>query len=567
MSEKIFTMIEEITLQFGSAKGQLPISISRPAVTVFVGPNNSGKSQILREINAACQQGARGGWQILGQFKFEPANDETVRRDLGVFSSPPRLGESGSDESRYLEINGKRFAIHLSLYTEARKNPNGQRSNFYAQYYSSHYTLNLDGASRIGLVNSRAKGDLKYPDNSFSRMFTDDARRASFRRTVYDAVGLYPGFDMSHGADLQLRFGSTQPPRERTTEDDILEWMRKAGPIDQVSDGVKAFTGMLLELRAGDPKIVLIDEPEAFLHPALAFKLGREVAKTANESGKHVFIATHSAQFLMGAIQSGARVDIVRLTYKGGMATARLLPNDDLSRMMRDPLLRSTNALAGLFYENVVVTEADADRSFYQEINERLLEHTTGRGMPNALFLNANGKDTVYRIVGPLRRLGIPTAAVLDIDILNRSGQNWTNHLTACAVPDTQHQPLSTQRATAWDKLVATEKNPKTEGGLDLLLASDKEAAENLLDFLDDYGFFVLRHGEVEQWLKSVKDMSRSKHTWLHNVFEAMGSDPTDSSYVRPTDDDVWAFIDRIGAWMKNPSRRGIPIVEEKASS
>jgi hypothetical protein len=37
---------------------------------------------------------------------------------------------------------------------------------------------------------------------------------------------------------------------------------------------------------------------------------------------------------------------------------------------MRNPLLRSTGVLSGLFYEFVIVTEADADRAFYQEIND-----------------------------------------------------------------------------------------------------------------------------------------------------------------------------------------------------
>jgi hypothetical protein len=38
-------------------------------------------------------------------------------------------------------------------------------------------------------------------------------------------------------------------------------------------DGIKAFTGIVTAVIAGDPRILLVDEPEAFLHPALAFKL------------------------------------------------------------------------------------------------------------------------------------------------------------------------------------------------------------------------------------------------------------------------------------------------------
>jgi hypothetical protein len=40
-------------------------------------------------------------------------------------------------------------------------------------------------------------------------------------------------------------------------------------------------------------------------------------------------------------------------------------------------MLRSVGVLSGLFFQNVIVTEADADRAFYQEVNDRLIATTT----------------------------------------------------------------------------------------------------------------------------------------------------------------------------------------------
>jgi AAA domain, putative AbiEii toxin, Type IV TA system len=186
---------------------------------------------------------------------------------------------------------------------------------------------------------------------------------------------------------------------------------------------------MIIEILAGNPDILLIDEPEAFLHPSLAFSLGRDVAQISQVSGKHLFVSTHSAQFVMGCIQSGVPVNIVRLTYRNNAATARLLPNDELLALMRNPLLRSTGVIAGLFYEFVVVTEADADRAFYQEINERLLRENPPRGIANCLFLNAQNKQTVQTILKPLRKLGIPAAGIIDVDVLKEGGGVWTSLL------------------------------------------------------------------------------------------------------------------------------------------
>ena len=138
----------------------------------------------------------------------------------------------------------------------------------------------------------------------------------------------------------------------------------------------------------------------------------------------------------MGAILSGAKVAIIRLTYDRGVATARALSSDDLTMLMRDPLLRSARVLEALFYSYVIVCEADADRAFYQEINERLLASNDPRGIPNTLFLNANGKQTIPRIIEPLRKLGIPSAGIVDIDIVKDRGEEWTRHLAACGIPN-----------------------------------------------------------------------------------------------------------------------------------
>lgn len=354
---------------------------------------------------------------------------------------------------------------------------------------------------------------------------------------------------------------ATPPPPERRVEEETLDWMRNSMHINQMSDGVKAFTGILLELRAGDPRVVVIDEPEAFLHPSLAFKLGKEIAKTASDVGKHVFVSTHSPQFLMGAIQSGTAVNVVRLTYKDGVGTARTLENEDVRAMMRDPLLRSANALAGVFYEGVVVAEADADRAFYQEINERLIEYTPSRGAPNTLFLNANGKDSVHRIVAPLRKLGIPVAAVLDIDALNPAAK-LQSHLESCGYPK-PHSHILQQRGETWKAIVDTGKPPKDGGGIALLEGQELEKAENILDALDRYGLFVLRHGEVEHWLPQISVKRNEK--WLHQIFDALGSDPKSAGYVYPAEDDVWAFIDKVAAWLRDKDRRGTPVQATKS--
>ena len=106
---------------------------------------------------------------------------------------------------------------------------------------------------------------------------------------------------------------------------------------------------------------MLIDEPEAFLHPTLSRKLGREMATLANERDGNIFASTHSSSFLKGCVESGTPTNIVRLTYSAPKATARALAPEKLKELMRDPLLRTAGLLDALFYHGIVVGEGDSE--------------------------------------------------------------------------------------------------------------------------------------------------------------------------------------------------------------
>ncbi|MBS3967588.1 MAG: ATP-binding protein [Truepera sp.] len=444
---------------------------------------------------------------------------------------------------------------------EAFKNTNTQANRF-CQWYLQYNTLILDGQSRIGLINQQAAGDLQQPPHtSFQVLFRDDARRTEVRRIIHEAFNAYFAIDPTNLGQLRLRLSPRAPTshmEERGIHDEAVHFHSAAPPIEQASDGVKAFTGMITETIAGDPAVLLIDEPEAFLHPSLAFKLGDEIARASLGSEKRLFVSTHSPNFVMGCIQSGAPVNIVRLTYRNEMATARVLPNHEILRLMRNPLLRSTGVLSGLFYEFVVVTEADADRAFYQEVNERLQRYMPKLGIPNCLFINAQNKQTVQTIIRPLRDLGIPAAGIVDIDVLKEGGSVWTSFLESAFVPEIERNSLSTARSAVKQRFDQAGKDMKREGGVQLLAAGDKEAAKNLLERLSEYGLFAVPHGELESWLKQLS-VSGHGPTWLISMFEKMGEEPESASYLKPTEDDVWQFLGLVKHWLTNANRKGIP--------
>ena len=555
-------MIDEIQLKFGSSPGAPKLAFVPTAVTVFVGPNNAGKSKAIKEIAAQCQHGQQVPSDVIVEsITFTALGQQAATSACQQLQIPPPAGQAVAEGHIFIKTRSGNRQIFPEHCAKALMEPNTADWRLaFAEYYLSLQTLVLSGQGRVDLVNDQPGGDMQHPPmSSFQKLFRDDPLRDRFSNTVSKSLSGYPVLDPTNLGQLRLRLSPIKPQSvqvERGLDAASIAFHGAAQPITEASDGARAFAGILAEVMAGDPGILMIDEPEAFLHPSLAYNLGREIVRSLAGSGRHLFVSTHSAQFLMGCLQAGTSVNVVRLTYRDKVATARLLPNAEIVKLMRNPLLRSVGVISALFYESVVVTEADSDRAFYQEINERLLRDD--RGIPNCIFLNAQNKQTIPTIIEPLRKLGIPSAGIYDIDLFECGGAEATKIMASAGVPPLSQQPWSNQRGLLLTALKKADAQYKRNGGIDVLTDADKAAAASFLDGLDDYGAFAVRGGELEAWLKHVHQGGHGP-TWLIPMFEAMGEDPTQPDYAAPAVDDVWAFIDKVAKWLLDPNRKGIP--------
>lgn len=555
-------MIKDIKLQFGAHPDSEKLLIETTPVTVFVGPNNSGKSKFLTEIQQYCGNGVKNNsFKLIDDISFAELNEEQQVNEIEKHTLEPHANER-INQGNVLFGNGRvRHQVQELLPKQILSTPNGQKQNF-CRFYLSYMTLKLDALNRISLINQQGLGDMQaHPSNNLAILFRDDEKRIEARRIIYDAFGLYFVLDPTNAGKLRIRLSKVEPEnhqQERGLHQEAVDFHRNAMEITQASDGVKAFTGIITSIIAGNPKVTILDEPEAFLHPSLSFKLGKEISHSAKNEFNRLFVSTHSSNFLMGCIQSGAPVNIVRLTYSNEIGTARLLDKDKIESLMKDPLLRSTGVLNALFYKYVIVTEGDSDRAFYQEINERLSEFKPEYSIDNCLIINAVGKDTIWKIVKPLREMGIPAVGIYDIDILKNEGSNWTNALKSSFVPEISHQPLGQTRSLLKNKFGEINKDMKKDGGVNALPQEEQEAANNLFNQLEEYGIFTVRIGEVEHWLSDL-NVNAHKSIWISEIFDRMGSNPVSEDYVKPGEGDVWEFMKRISNWMKDEKRKGIP--------
>lgn len=332
------------------------------------------------------------------------------------------------------------------------------------------------------------------------------------------------------------------------------EFHRRATLIKDASDGIQAYVGIITAVVSGEFHTILIDEPEAFLHPPLARKLGRQLANLATSKNGSLMASTHSADFLMGCVQGGKNVRVVRLEYQNGKSKGRLVDSQKLKSLFQNPLMRSTNATSALFYDGVIVTESDNDRAFYSEIYYRLVEEKPD--LPSILFINAQNKQTIKDIMGPLRQFGVPAAAIPDIDIIKDGGATWRYWLESSQVPEPLWEGYQAQRQAVLTKFENSGKDMKRDGGVNALDADSRAAADQLFDNLNSYGVFPVRSGELESWLKPL-EVAGSKTKWAVSMLEALGSDPSSDTYHRPQENDVWEFLRQVVGWISDPSRKG----------
>lgn len=529
-------MITEIQLHFGPSVGGPPLIVRPPRITVFVGPNNSGKSLALREIRSTLNEHPNPEQRrVIADVSaaFSPGlmldlvKRRTVRETATSVTIRSRNGQSWELQRKGNDI------VPLAL-------------PHFPHRLLTYYTLVLDGAARLNLSGPQPFSGFagSEDENYWATLFRDGGARIALATDIRSAFERHLVLDaVTSIGQVIPRLSAVPIPTEieHALTAESAQFFSKTTPLSDFSDGVKAYCGVLAALRSGDDRLVLIDEPDAFLHPPLARKLGETMARVSTAREGQVFAATHSAHFVMGAITAGVQVAIVRLSYDGRQGLARLLDEGTLSGLMSDPLLRATGILDALFHQSVIVCEGHSDRVLYEEVNTRL--RAVGRGVHDCLLLNAGNWQNVRKLVGPMRALGIPAAAVVDLDVIRKT--EFTALMKAAGVPDATAHGIR-QQAGDIDREVATSGS-SLKSGIGQLPDEIQRAIGDVCRSLAVYGVFLVPVGELEGWLGSL-GVTANKSEWTSMVLDRLAA-----TQLTPSDDDVWAFIDQIGRWLRSP--------------
>jgi hypothetical protein len=403
-------------LKFVSAVNHSDETVTFGSMTVLVGPNNSGKSQTLRDLRDFALGVPESALTLFKSIDVTMPSKADFQKHFHVLpskDSPTNENIFGIGES-LVKIHN--MSGHLGWSNSLIEGPSQQQRQSLGRYLISH----LHAGTRFELTAPQEAYDLETEGPSH-------ALQEFFRRRLEVQPLVRQAFTEAFGRDIALDWTAMKRWYFKVGNafgdlSDSLDELKKQLSVGRLlkeqGDGYQSFTGIVIAAIAFPDRPLLLDEPEAFLHPKQARVLGRLLGRLSIVRSAQIIVSTHSSAFMWGVVSENDNANILRLNRKADTTRYTQVPASTVTALTHTPLLSSQPILDSLFHQGVVVCEGDPDRAIYQFVAHRVL---ASKGGEDLLFIHTNGKGAADKPVELLKGAGAPVAAIVDIDILNSS--------------------------------------------------------------------------------------------------------------------------------------------------
>lgn len=370
-------------------------------------PYIDGESLTLKRI----QPSPGGKATDIKLYVLNPANATWAANPTGIDNAissllpdPIRIGamEDAAEDSakaRSTTTIGKLLAEFINPVLQAHETEISRHLGQVEQQ------LSADGASRLAEFNAI--------DESINQKIND----------LFPGIGIKLHFPVPTVEDL-IKSGTVKVYEDAGVPRGISSYGHGAQRAIQMTlvrhlAEVKRATG-----QAGGTTLLLIDEPELYLHP-FAIEHIREALRTLSENGYQVIVSTHSAQMVKAKNAQDALL-IRKSTTNGTFARKRLrdviqavVPN---SVHAMEQLFTLGHASQVLFSDKVLLTEGKTELRLLPEIFESIQRKTLGQ---NRIALIAqSGVNDTNKSMQILQAMDIPSKAIVDLDYAFRGAQN-----------------------------------------------------------------------------------------------------------------------------------------------
>lgn len=550
-------------------------------INVFVGANNCGKTQLLKDMLSYIT-GQKNDFILLDKLDITyPENWEILQKR---YKFQIVKDKHGNDLLRHISpmLDGN---PSLSIISDLNNTLNNwlkcNRQQFRNATGSGFVTfLNTDNRLKLAMSQSVKNLQKEGAKNVLESLYESGKEATQkVRQIIMDIFNLDIYLDTSNLGMLQFKIGIDFSKISDNSQIAYSQ-LNHYPLLDIQGDGIRSTIGIISAIIAVKKPVILLDEPEAFLHPPQAIKLGGVISKLVDDT-QQIFISTHSVDFLKGLLGSTREATIIHLDRKlNDEIEVKVLNSDILNSIITDPLLSSSRVLEGMFYKGVVATEGDADTTFYQRLFQKV------NSSDEIHFVNAHNKQTLKKLIEPYKILGIKFAMIADIDVIrdihefksliNISSDeqlkkqiindrniiynffhNQNKHKTLCKLYE-ETKKLTSEQLPSVDadsneidsriskfrlslKKIREESdelaNLKKDGYYSLREDLQK-TCENLLINCASIGLFIVKVGELESWLIDYGiQRTFNKSKWISSALNKLYEIEYDETK------EIWKFI------------------------
>lgn len=526
------------TLEFSDGT---QISLRHDSILVLTGANNVGKSSTLTEIFDHMIEGEKLG-PLLRTIQVHAAGS------TAAFIEHVNLKLLPVDALGYATIEGRNYRV-AEFDADVKKKFVGSRA---AGSFITHLTAmkRLEAASP-----STRESRPEHSKKPIQWLEFDEAAELNISSLFERIFGLKLVLNRLAGDKLKLHVCKDNHPTMTNISRETVAQLARLPQLERQGDGMRSFAGLMLSLLVNPKRVVLIDEPEAFLHPPQIRKLAEVIARDTPEQTQ-IIVATHSDEFLRGLLDaSGNRVAVARIDRKRDDTTVvSVLDSVQITNLWIDPLLRTSDVLSALFHEAAIICEGESDARFFRALLDAI---TIEQRRPDVRFYHFGGKDKVAGIAKALKLVSVPVIAVVDIDVLSDKAKFLSLFSTMGGNPDevvkevtlllTKVQakrldPSATEIALELDRIAAEVrksssiveqsrkqiadigKSPspwqrvKEDGYRGFADAALINAFQKICAASEAVGLLILREGELEGFCRSFP--RRNKAEWLASVLQ-----------------------------------------------
>lgn len=482
------------------------LPLAKNSIVVFTGANNCGKSQVLKDLEKSVENSENSHKVVIADSVCEYVGDIDERTFIKEHFFINRDG--------YYELIGMGYGFDLNGLKDLWSN-----HRLHSELYRTIiHRLSTEERLTSSNAMNRQENNKNHP---IYKMATDSSLADTVSGYFRQAFGVDLVINEKELRTIPLHVGNA-PNKKAYTLDKRDEYDRIVASFPMLQDqgdGMRSFASILLNTFTSEYPITLIDEPEAFLHPPQARVLGKMLARH-NPDSRQLFISTHSEDFLQGLIDADSdNVTVIRINRDSNTNMMSILRNDKIRELWKNPIMRYSNILSGLFHDKVVVCESDYDCLFYQAIIDAIYEQKKEIA-PDILFTHCGGKHRIPDIVCALKAVDVPVAAICDFDLIDDK-RTFKNTLSAFGLDwntsvgtsmGELYESINTKQSKGvdiWSILKATGK-----AGL-----SDKEpiAYERVENTCQSIGLFIVPVGELECFDKTI--VSKKKE-WVYDVLK-----------------------------------------------